>query len=159
MSYKEEIIVLLTKGEHTLQKDVVDIFEKALSHTKQTGQSLESIVYEILEGIEEGKKSEESLIESTDSIAHILLQHAEDEMDYSYKKYLMAEKAYQENIARQYAFVHELLETVTHYASDHDHKQLLKRCSDQRSSLMQHMNEIREKISYNHELKDKDHHD
>ena len=150
MSYKEEVIILLKKGEYTLQKGVVEIFEKALSHAKQTGQSLESIVYEILEGVEESKKGEESLIQSTDNLVHVLLENAKDEMIFSYEKYMKAEAAHIENIDKQYALADEFIETVADYAKEHSHQKFLQRCQEKKSLLMRHIDEISEKVGYNH---------
>ena len=158
MSYKEEIIIRLAREEDVLKKSVADIFEKALSHTKQTGQSLESIVYEILEGIEESKKGEELLIQSTDNLAHILLENTKDEMTFSYNKYMKAEAVHSENIAKQYALADELMETVVHYAKEHNHKKLLKRCREKKSLFLENIDEIIEKVGYNHGLNNKDNH-
>ena len=156
MSYKEEIMIMLEAN--TLHNSVEQVFEKALSHAKQTGQSLESIVYEIFEGVESCKKDEEALMKSVDIITQLLLQHAQDEMAYSYKKYLMASEAHEENIAKHYAFVYELFDTLKYYAKEHQYTKSLNTYKEKKSAHIKHMDKISAKVGYNHAFNTRNYH-
>ena len=152
MSYKEEFNLMLEKEAFTIEEVIVIVFEKALSHAEKTGQSLESIVYELLEGIESHTGSNEFLIESIDLFTQVFLQNTRDTISHSYRKYKMAQKAHEENIHKQYALAQEILDTLSDYAKENQHPELLPRCDSKMMTLTEEMNELCKEVCYNHTL-------
>ena len=152
MSYKEEIMIMLDKEVYTAQESVLIVFKKALLDARRTGQSLESIVYEILEGIESHTKSDELLIQSIDLFIQVFLQNTKDTILHSYRNYKMTQRVHKDNIDKQYAFADEIFDTLSHYAKDNQHPELLCRCNSKKMTLVEKMHQLCKEVRYNHTL-------
>jgi len=150
MSYGKEIYGMLSGGACATEECVWSVFEKALSHTKTTGQSLESIVYEILESIESESRDEEDLIRYVEILTATLLQHAQDEISCSHQKYMLAHRTHEENIAREYALIDEMFDTLADYAKESRNKRLLKECTSKKKAHLESMHRLCVEIGYNH---------
>jgi hypothetical protein len=142
MIYKEEI---LNFGSADFEVQVAYIFKKALKDIKITGQSLESVIYEILEAIEESQKEEDDLIKSLKIIKEILLEESKSSINSSYKKFITAKRVCKESINKEYALIEEFVDVIQDYAKVNRHKKLLLEFSKKEILL----NDLEQNIRYN----------
>jgi len=131
MSYRqaisEEIRTLqprLLKEEKLLQRVIGRWYARALEEAKRTGGSIESLTYEILEGIEDGFAEHPEKIESVLPVAsHVmtdLLEHSikEDILRHQ-RKVAFAQKALEEVKQTQQLHLQASFETLKEYAKEH----------------------------------------
>lgn len=133
MSYKSEIkhqIEMALKSES--QDDVKtmaiieNMYETALEESKKTGHSIQSITYEILEGLEEGYASapqrvEDILQNATRIIAQVIHHGAKEKIEKQHKQFILAQEELLESVEAEKAHLSESLEAFEHYAHDHQH--------------------------------------
>jgi len=101
-------------------------YAKALEEAKSTGHSIESITYEILEGVEDGFRDKQEMIEdglscSIDIIIDLLHHSALLDIQRHQKRVDHAQNALKEKIASEKANLIDTLETFKHYANDNRH--------------------------------------
>jgi len=133
MSYKSEIKHKIemalgseSQGDVKTIAIIENMYEKALEESKKTGQSIESITYEILEGLEEGYASEPEKVEhvlqnATAIIAEVIHHSAKAKIEKQHKQVTLAHAALLESIEAEKAHLGESLEAFGHYAHDYEH--------------------------------------
>lgn len=133
MSYKSEIKHQIEMALENESQDDVEtmaiiekMYEKALEESKKTGHSVQSITYEILEGLEEGYASAPQRVEhilqnATTIIAEVIQQRAKEKITKQHKKVTLAQEALLESIEAEKAHLDDSLEAFEHYAHDHKH--------------------------------------
>lgn len=102
------------------------MYEKALEESKKTGQSIQTITYEILEGIEEGYASAPERVEpilqnATAIIAEVIDHSAKERIKKQHQQFILAQEALLETIEAEKAHLGDSLEAFEHYAHDHQH--------------------------------------
>ncbi len=163
MSYKEEIHALLEQigaeaekemGKETekIEKALSVIYTRALEEAQKTGQSIESITYEILEGLEErlgsrfDKEEMAQLLHAiSQKITQIIHTFAQDRISHSERNLQIAMERHTETVEREKAHLLESMEAFKAFAADHAYEtwkkklqELEKRISDLLSSLTTH---------------------
>ncbi|HHD77974.1 MAG TPA: hypothetical protein ENK97_04280 [Campylobacteraceae bacterium] len=127
MRYKEEVkakIASISDGEEAYEEQVrrivTEIYSRALDEAKVTGESVESVTYEILEGIQEAllERHEEILRRVSEEMVDIIHAHANDCIELQHKKAKAAQEAFEETIAREKAHLHESLEAFRAFAKE-----------------------------------------
>ena len=138
MSYKNEVkhkieMALGTESQNDVKTMAVieNMYEKALEESKKTGQSIESITYEILEGVEEGYASKPQKIEhilqnATTIIAQVIHHSAQAKIQKQHKRVSLAHAVLLDTIEAEKAHLGESLEAFEHYAHDHGHHHFKK---------------------------------
>ena len=142
MSYKNDIALKLTnlleKGEvkeSEIIKVVERVYHDALMEGKIVGQSIESITYEVLEGVETSLKSSDQKVESilekvVESITKVIHKSAKEDIQKTYKAAYTAEQRLYDRIDAEKANLLESLEASKAYAKEkayhHFEKQLEK---------------------------------
>lgn len=140
MSYKDDIVIkfekLLEKGEvveSEIIKVVEQVYQNALAEGKIVGQSIESITYEVLDGIEtslhdSNEKVEEILEKAFETITKVIHESAQKDIQKVYKTAYIAEQRFHDRIDAEKANLIESLEASKSYAKDkayhHFEKQL-----------------------------------
>ncbi len=159
MSYKEEIMSMIEqikKGEERgiekITQAVAKVYQKALEEAQKTGQSIESITYEILEGLEEQlgsrfdkEKMAQLLHAISQKMTQIIHTFAQNRICHSEKNLQIAKERHAETVERERAHLHESMEAFKAFAADHAYEtwkkklhELEKRISDLLSSLTTH---------------------
>ena len=133
MSYKNEIkrnieMALNTNSQSDVKMISVieNMYRKALEESKKTGQSIESITYEILEGLEEGyalkpHKVEHILQHATTIIAQVIHHSAKEKIEKQYKQVTLAHTVLLDTIEAEKSHLSQSLDAFRHYAHDHGH--------------------------------------
>lgn len=136
MSYKDEVIRQLTNiSSQNDSKSVADditrmvenIYTKALLESKKTGQSVESITYEILEGLEEGLNTihkteiEKVLQNASHIITDVIHKCAQENILQKHQNLKRASEILDETIEAEKAHLLESMEAFKAYAHDHTH--------------------------------------
>lgn len=161
MSYKEEMremvknISTSNNPEH-FQKSITDalstLYTRALVESKKTGQSIESMTYEILEGLEEGLKEQNSAeIEdifhhAADTITKLIHSCAQESIGKSNKNLQIAAEKLQETIAAEKSHLIESMEVFKSFAADHKYTKLLKKLDATETQIAHLLQTITDKI-------------
>jgi len=136
MSYKSEIKYQIEMALSSESQDEVKaiaiiekIYEKALEESKKTGHSIQTITYEILEGIEEGYASAPERVEpilqnATAIITEVIDHSAKEKIEKQHQQFILAQEALLESIEAEKAHLGDSLEAFEHYAYDHEHHHL-----------------------------------
>ncbi len=161
MSYKDEIKRMLTtianKNEHeesleNITKVIETIYTKALLESKKTGQSVESITYEILEGVEEGLdaihkiKIEQVLQNASDIITDVIHKCAQENISHKHQNLQIAAKKLEETIEAEKSHLLESMEAFKAYANDHTHIHFEKNLHQLEEKLKHFLNTVTDKI-------------
>ncbi len=117
----------LSQSKQEFKKIVRFWYAKALEEAKSTGHSIESITYEVLEGVEDGLKDKKDIIEdglsySVDIIIDLLHHSALSDIQKHQKRVEYAKNALEEKISSEKANLIDTLETFKDYAKDNSHK-------------------------------------
>ena len=127
MSYKEEVktkIGAIKDGEEAYEARVSEIvrevYARALEEAKITGESVESVTYEILEGIQEAllDRHEEILRKVSEKMIEIIHDQANDCITVKHQKARQAQQALEETIEREKAHLNESLEAFRAFARE-----------------------------------------
>ena len=134
MSYKEEIRDLIQsleseneRFEHRIVEAVHALYLKALNESKKTGLSVESITYEILEGIEEAlehlskTRTQKLLHAISETITQVIHSCAQENISHKYRNVQLAKEKLHDTIEMEKAHLSESLEAFKAYAEDHKH--------------------------------------
>lgn len=135
MSYKNSIKTEIgTAMLENPDTDVIDtilepIYSRALEEAKITGQSIESITYEILEGLEEALCSQNrqiahALEDAAEKMADIIHRNAKEDIAHHQKLTQIAQERLAERIDTEKAHLHELSEALHRYADEKAHRHL-----------------------------------
>ncbi len=151
MSYKEEMkkeIQNILNHHESKSKNlylyIEKFYEKALYESKKTGHSIESITYEILEGLEECYQAHPHEIEALLKNCSILMVNvihtsAHTSLEKKSQKIIQAKRQLIETLETEKSYLLETLHTFQNYAKDNTHPHF-------QESLHQTESDIIEKI-------------
>ena len=163
MSYKAEIQAMVKKipastDPKELEAYVTEIlntlYTKALMESKKTGRSVESMTYEILEGLEEGlhehqydiEKIETILHQASDTITKIIYSYAQENIAKSDKNLRVATQKLKETIAAEKANLLESMEAFKAFAADHKHPKLTQKLHETETKVKHLLQTVTDKI-------------
>ncbi len=130
MFYKTSIkseVASISKDSPDVSKKVIDslkrVYEDAIGGARKTGESIESITYEVLEGIEEGLTSKNHDIEDilngvAGEMVELIYDHAQESIRRSQIKKDLAEEYFKEAIEKEKAHLLASMETFQLYAKE-----------------------------------------
>jgi len=132
MSYKKDIKVAIDRVleenmdvEEKIFASIKLIYTKAIEESKITGQSIESITYEIMEGVEQSlsdlTKKEKILNDIAKSILEILYLNIKIAITKSKRKLSLANQNYQNTIEREKDNLLASIDTLKKYAKDNNY--------------------------------------
>ncbi len=135
---------------------IEECYREALYESKKTGQSVESMTYEILEGVGEGSllKPEyaEEVLENILNIISATLEESAQESIYRKKRKLYwAKMQLSETIETEQSYVKEAIEACREYAKEKSLKTLEEQLHQYESKLSRNIYILAEKIKYNAE--------
>ncbi|GEM_PF-2269616 len=132
MFYKTRIksqIASIADDSPDMNHQVMDllqrIYDEAMTKTRKTGESIESITYEVLEGIEEGLLSKKLDIDEilngvADVMVDLIYDHAQENIRKSQIKKELAQEHFKEAIEKEKAHLLSSMETFQLYAHEKD---------------------------------------
>jgi len=160
MSYKHDIQQQIEQstensdyGKKSLTELIADYYRNALYESKKTGQSVESMTYEILDGAGEGCASkaacaEELLEEMLDIISHTIHESAQEHIYRKKRQLYWAERQLTETIEAEQSYVMESLEACKAYAEEKSLKRLEEKLQQYESKLSDSIYILADKIKY-----------
>ena len=161
MSYRDEIrtgVAELSSLDNSKQLEmqidemIRSIYTKALNESRKTGQSIESITYEILEGLEEAlnaihkNRVEELLQTASKTITDVIHQCAQENISHKNKNVQQAIDTLHDTIEAEKAHLLESMEAFKAYAHDHTHTLFAKNLHHLQEKLNQMLHTVTEKI-------------
>ena len=161
MSYKEEIQEMVQKIPASADPKEVEahvteilntLYTKALAESKKTGHSVESITYEILEGLEEGLKGHDKeeietiLHNASETITNLIHSCAQESIFRSNKNLQVATEKLKETIAAEKAHLLESMEAFKAFAADHKHPELTQKLHETETKVKHLLKTITDKI-------------
>jgi len=161
MSYKDDMKQQIKKfienavySKEAIAELFEDCYNKALCECKKTGQSVESMTYEILEGVEEGCLSkpeylEEVLGDALDIISSTIRESAKEHIYREKKKLYWAEVHLSDTIEAEQACLVEAIEACKQYARKKSLEALEKKLYACESKLSGSIYILADKIKYN----------
>ncbi len=108
---------------HQIMDLLQRIYDDAMTRARKTGESIESITYEILEGIEEGLMSkqldsDDILNGVADTMVELIYDHAQENIRQSQIKKELAQEHFKEAIEKEKAHLLSSMETFQLYARE-----------------------------------------
>ena len=161
MSYKAEIKEMVKKiptatNPKELEARVTEIlntlYTRALAESKKTGHSVESITYEILEGLEEGlnghdkEEIETILHNASETITNLIHSCAQESIFKSNKNLQAAAENLKETIAAEKAHLLESMEAFNAFAADHKHPELTQKLHETETKVKHLLKTVTDKI-------------
>ena len=158
MSYKNTVkteigtAMLENPDTDVIETILAPIYSRALEEAKITGQSIESITYEILEGFEEALCSQNpqishALEKAAEKMAHIIHRNAEEDIAHHQKLTQIAQERLEEHIDTEKAHLYELSEALRHYADEKSHRYLLEKLHSVEAKIKSLITSLTEKES------------
>ena len=147
MSYKEELkheiasILSPSSKLHDISDTLHALYSQALEESKKTGQSVSSITYEVLEGIEESyaqhvEHIETQLSHASVMIALIIYESAQNNIEEKEKILQQAKAQLIDTIELEILHLLESIETFESYADDKSHTQFQQSLSKTKSDIL-----------------------
>jgi len=146
MSYKDEIVekvpeILEGSDMRNLHDYIETLYERAVDEAKRTGQSIESMTYEILEGLDASydayPREIESVMASSPTIMIKVMHHAAVlSLQKSNQKVAQAKRQRTETLEAEKAYLLEALDTLKVYAQENSHAGLQKSLGQTQSDIM-----------------------
>jgi len=164
MSYKDDIkqqikkcIENVSHDEKAIAELLENSYNEALYESKKAGQSVESMTYEILEGVEEGclskpEYAEEVLENALNIISNAIRKSAQEHIYRKKKKLYWAEVQLSDTIEAEQACLEEAMEAYKQYAKEKSFKTLEKRLYAYESKLSESICILADKIKYNNKI-------
>lgn len=158
MSYRDKIKVeveIISKSNTQISKEIRQILEKiysqALEDNKKTGQSVESLTYEILEGIEEGlrvkdEQTEEILKTVADTITEIIHKSVTKNIQKSHTNAHIAQERLKDVIELEKTHLLESMDAFKAYAEDRSYKVFAKSLHKTETKIAKLIHTIANKI-------------
>jgi len=154
MSYKEELkheiaSILSPSAKPQNISDILHtLYTRALEESKKTGQSVSSITYEILEGIEEShsqhlKHIETQLSQASVMIALIIYESALNNIEEKEKRLQQAKAQLIDTIELEILHLLESIETFEHYADDKSHTQFQQSLSKTKPDILNNIDALK----------------
>ena len=133
-----------------------ECYRKALYEAKRTGQSIESMTYEILEGVGESallkpEYAEEGLKNIVDIISATLKESAQERIYAKKRKLYWAKKQLSEAIEAEQSYMTEAIEACREYAKEKSLRTLEEQVHQYESKLSSDIYILADKIKYNAE--------
>ena len=162
MSYREVIAEEIEKlqGNISSRKKQYEMiirrqYDKALEEAKATGHSIESITYELLEGVERGMRVnpdavEEALALASEVMVDLLHHSAVEDIARKQKQLMFAKAALEETVEREKSHLQDSLETFRVYAQEHGHHRFVRHMSHMEKMIGVYMGKLAGEIKYNH---------
>ena len=158
MSYKEELKdeIVSISSPHVQQQDISGIlhtlYTRALEESKKTGQSISSITYEVLEGLEEShyehrEHIEKQLSHASVMIALIIYKSAQKSIEEKEKKLEQAKAQLIDTIELEILHLLESIETFESYAQDKSHTQFKQSLSKTKSDILDNIDTFKALLS------------
>jgi len=152
MSYKKIIIdnILSSSNKIDLDDRVFDsiksIYIKAIEDSRKTGQSIESITYEIMEGVENSldklENKEEILNLVSKNIIKVLYSNIKTTILKSKQRALFANKKYYDTIEKEKDNLVISIETLKDYAKDNHYNNFEKNLKYMEIKVLQWIKQI-----------------
>ena len=163
MTYKDEIkteieTMLKNNNESKVIPYFKILFKKALEESKSTGQSVESITYELLEGLEEAytlqqEKIEDILQKASQVIIDIIHDSAKNNITKKHQKVNSALDELINTVEFEKYNLKESLDAFKHYALDHNHKNFKENLINLELSVIKRINKLSNMIKYKLQIK------
>ena len=163
MSYRDEIKVMIENvlesttpsRRASIDRVIKKMYAKALEETKRSGASVESMTYEILEGIEAGllsspEEMEASLERASCLMADLLHHSAQEEIKRKQRRIDFAKEALSETIEAEKMHLIESLDAFRAFAREHRHQKFQKSLHMTGSSMMKYVLKLAGEMMYNH---------
>jgi dienelactone hydrolase len=163
MSYREDVREAIVKlleqmppEEGYIDREIRRVYAKALEEAKLTGASVESMTYEVLEGIEEGlatypERIEPTLARAARVIADLLHHSATEDIARQKKRLTHAKRALEQTIEAEKTHLMESLDALHAYANDRHYPRLQESLYQTQSMVKEHILKLAGEIMYNHE--------
>ncbi len=140
-----------------IDKVIEEVYTRALEESKKTGQSVESITYEVLEGLEEGytKKTEmleEVLKRAILVISKVIHQSAMENILKKDERIHLAKLQLENSIEEEQMRLKDSLDTFKHYAEDKSYKTFKVYLEEIESEIEEMVNLLENKMQYNHTI-------
>ena len=157
MSYRhilEEEIRKLPQDMRGFERVVRSVYAQALEEAKRTGHSIESMTYEILEGVEAGcakhpEETEKQLKYATEIMLDLLHHSAMVDIDKRHREARAAHAALKETIEKEALHMQQTLETLHHFSRDHRHEGLHTELPKISEMIHTYIENLAGKIEYN----------
>jgi len=171
MSYRIDICEKITAALHEspydekkIEKTIELFYVQVLKEAKMTGHSVESVTYEVLEGIDEGmtkkpEKVEDTLKSASRSIADIIHKSAKKTICEKKRKVRFAKAELRETIEAEKVHLNESLEAFKHYAREKSYRKFEMSLQEREREIVEYIHKITDKFQYNHIHKIKDSYD
>ncbi len=154
MSYKEELkheiaSILSSDVQHQdISVILHTLYTRALVESKKTGQSISSITYEVLEGVEESHSEYRELIEKQLShasgiIAIIIYKSAQKSIEEKERKVQEEKAQLIDTIELEILHLLESIETFESYAQDKSHTQFKQSLSKTKSDIIDNIDTLK----------------
>jgi hypothetical protein len=152
----EKLLEQIPPHEKQIDRVIRRVYARALEESKRTGSSIESMTYEILEGIENGLSSSPELIEETLQrasllIADLLHHSAKEDIAKKERKIALAKAALLQTVEAERQHLMESLDAFRAYAQEHQYREFQKSLHVTSSTIMQYVLKLAGEIMYNHE--------
>ena len=132
MSYKKDINILIDKAlkenidiDEKIFSSIKSIYTKAIEESQITGQSIESITYEIMEGAEQSlsniSQKEKILNDIAKSILELLYINIKIAITKNKRKLLLASLNYSDTIEKEKDNLLASVDTLKKYAKDNNY--------------------------------------
>ncbi len=130
MSYRQlmkEEMEKMSSNRTLFEKKLRKVYAQALEEAKRTGYSIESMTYELLEGMEEGlplssSEKESSLLHASKIMLDLLQHSAAEDIDRSERRLQVAQEALHESMESEKRHIQQTLETFKEYSHAHGHQ-------------------------------------
>jgi len=157
MSYRnimKEEIERVCGNIHIYPKTVRKVYAKALEEAKVTGYSVESMTYEILEGLEEGlqcssKEAEPYLQHASEIMLDLLHHSAKEDILSRHRQLMFAKKMLDETFEAEKNHIAETFNILRSYSASHGYRKFEKSLVQMEVMMMQHIEELAGEIKYN----------
>lgn len=151
--------LLQTKSaEEATEEAVLELFGKALEDSKKAGVSLESVVYEMLEGIESALRDSDNFRESylkraSEQIVEIIHKDALQRLACEEHKMHSAQHRFNEVLASEESIIRDSMESLRHYASERGHGRFFAELEGLEMNTASMISKMAERFGYNRDVK------
>ncbi len=148
MSYKEDLKQGISKD--TMIENLEIVYKKALEESKITGESISSIIYQILETIEDNhnKEIDRQLTQSSKIVIKIIYEDAKKNIEKREKKLVYAYLKLIDTVESEILHLLESIETLDSYANDQSHIEYKRSLSHIKSDIIDKVNKFEMLLSH-----------
>jgi len=140
--------------DEAIEKAVSDIFGRALEDAKKAGISLESIIYEMMEGVEAGLEdancfSESYLSHASEVIVATIHNEGMRKLAREEHKMHAAQQRFNDILALESSYLKDSIESFRQYAMDKHHNVLLGKLDRLEVKTVSILRKMAERFGYN----------